>query len=162
MFSPHLPFPEMGVALTVAAAAVCNMRCDAMRHHRWVVMGCTARQWGGRCQYFRNFRITLQSPHFVRTFLASFFIFCSPNTPFSIITFIAFRSRLRPKLCVQSRIYLFVMESRCRGNYNNTTWLQTEEDWLSNHLEITIYILVKIVLLSPSSFITKLYKFKRV
>lgn len=110
MFSPpNTPSQKWvwrSLFVAAAAAVACNMRCDAM--------GCDGASSVGRdglhfspmswaLPIFSEFsHYPKQSPHFVRTFLASLFfvIVSSPNTPFSIITFIAFR--LRPELCVAS------------------------------------------------------------
>lgn len=131
MFSPpNTPSQKWvwrSLLVAAAAAVACNMRCDAM--------GCDGASSVGRdglhfspmswaLPIFSEFsHYPKQSPHFVRTFQASLFFFCfffPPEYPIQHHYLYRLPIPTAPRAVRGiERVYLFVMESRCRGNYND-------------------------------------------
>lgn len=131
MFSPpNTPSQKWvwrSLLVAAAAAVACNMRCDAM--------GCDGASSVGRdglhfspmswaLPIFSEFsHYPKQSPHFVRTFQASLFFFCfffPPEYPIQHHYLYRLPIPIAPRAVRGiERVYLFVMESRCRGNYND-------------------------------------------
>lgn len=127
VLSPQHPFPEMGVALTVCCSCCCcclqhAMRCDGASSVGRDGLHFSPMSWA--LPIFSEFsHYPKQSPHFVRTFQASLFFFCfffPPEYPIQHHYLYRLPIPIAPRAVRGiERVYLFVMESRCRGNYND-------------------------------------------
>lgn len=130
MFSPpNTPSQKWvwrSLFVAAAAAVACNMRCDAMRCDGASSVGrdglhFSPMSWA--LPIFSEFsHYPKQSPHFVRTFLASLFLFffCSPEYPIQHHYLYRLPIPTAPRAVRGiERVYLFVMESRWLGNYND-------------------------------------------